>query len=283
MQKIIYTPQGRIIEKEGEISSDLYVMFHELISSRELTWRWFLRDFRAKYRQTALGVLWAILMPVITVGIFMGMRRSGVFQIGEITVPYPLYALVGLTIWGIFSSGLSSACNSLINAGPMLVKINFPKISLVIASIGQGVVDFLIKACLITGLMLWYGLFPHPVGAFLAILSILPLYLLTLGMGFVFSLASGVLRDIPNVINVVLMIFMLFTPVLYAPPKETLLYNMNIYNPLNYLVNVPRELLLHGKLTCLEGFVSSGLFAVLVFIIGWRLFYIAQTKVAERL
>ena len=285
MSKTTYTPQGRIIEDEnqGKALSDLYVMFHELISSRELIWRWFLRDFKARYRQTVLGVLWAILMPIITVGIFVGMNRSGVFQAGEMKVPYPLFALVGVTVWGVFSTALSSACSSLINAGSMLVKINFPKISLVITSTGQGLVDLLIKAALVCGLMLWYGIIPDPVGVFLAIPAIIPLYLLTLGMGFVFSLASGVLRDIPNIINVLLMIFMLFTPVLYIPPEGTLLYRMNIYNPLNYLVNGPRELLLSGELICFGGFMSFSIIAILIFFVGWRLFYVAQTKVAERL
>ena len=166
MSKTTYTPQGRIIENEnqGKVFSDLYVMFHELISSRELIWRLFLRDFKARYRQTVLGVLWAILMPIITVGIFVGMNRSGVFQAGEMKVPYPLFALVGVTIWGVFSTALSSACSSLINAGPMLVKINFPKISLVIASTGQGLVDLLIKAALVCSFIVWYGVFPDPVG-----------------------------------------------------------------------------------------------------------------------
>ncbi|MEA1992393.1 MAG: ABC transporter permease, partial [Thermodesulfobacteriota bacterium] len=146
-----------------------------------------------------------------------------------------------------------------------------------------GLVDLLIKAALVCGLMLWYGIIPDPIGVFLAILAIIPLYLLTLGMGFVFSLAAGVLRDIPNIINVLLMIFMLFTPVLYVSPEGTLLYRMNIYNPLNYLVNGPRELLLSGELICFGGFMSFAVIAVLVFFIGRRLFYVAQTKVAERL
>ena len=80
--------------------------------------------------------------PIITVGIFVFLNRAGILNIGETSVPYPIFALMGISIYGIFSTGLSVCSNSIIGAGSMVVKINFPKISLVIASMGQSLVDF---------------------------------------------------------------------------------------------------------------------------------------------
>ena len=72
-------------------------MFQELIRSRELIWRLFLRDFLAKYKQTVLGILWAIIMPLLMVGTFVFLNRAGVINIGKTEIPYPVFALLGLS------------------------------------------------------------------------------------------------------------------------------------------------------------------------------------------
>ena len=74
-------------------------MFRELAGSRELIWRLFIRDFLAKHKQTILGVLWAIIMPLLMVGTFIFLNRTGVLNIGKTDVPYPVFALLGLSIW----------------------------------------------------------------------------------------------------------------------------------------------------------------------------------------
>ena len=149
--KTVYEPDKFI--KMG-FSESWKEMAISLFRSRELIWRLFLRDFSAKYRQSLLGILWALLNPIITVGIFVFLNRAGILNIGETSVPYPIFALTGLSIYGIFSTGLSVCSNSIIGAGSMVVKINFPKISLVIASMGQSLVDFLVRLLLITLLLI---------------------------------------------------------------------------------------------------------------------------------
>ena len=281
--KTIYTPRGRTVKEGAKTFSDLYLMVYEIISSKDLTWIWFLRDLKAKYRQTLLGVLWVILMPLITVAIFVGMHRAGVFNYGNVTVPYPLYALLGITIWGIFSAGISRASNSLISAGSMLIKINFPRTSLVLAATLQGIVDFFIRLFLAVILMVWYEIPINPARVALGLASLIPLYLFTLGLGFIIALISGVFRDLPAVINIVLMILMLSTPVLYSSPKDNILFEYNVYNPLNYLINTPRDMILYGFSLNTTGYLVSSVIALLLFVFGWRLFYISQTKITERI
>lgn len=86
-------------------------MFQELIKSRDLIWRLFVRDFLAKYKQTVLGVLWAIIMPLLMVGTFVFLSRTGVLNIGKTDVPYPIFVLVGLSIWQLFAAGLTICTN----------------------------------------------------------------------------------------------------------------------------------------------------------------------------
>jgi lipopolysaccharide transport system permease protein len=282
-QKVIYTPEGKKIESDSGFFLLSRQMVRELASARWLVWMLFLRDFSAKYRQSALGVIWAILTPLITVGLFVGMSHSGILMIQNVNIPYPLYAIIGLTIWNLFTVGLIACAGSLVNAGSMVVKINFPKVALVLASSWQGIVEFLIRLLLIAAAFMYYGVAPSSKGLILGLLCVIPLYLLMTGIGFFMSLATGVMRDIPNMLNIVLSAFMLLTPILYPITGNSWLARANVWNPFNYLVNVPRDLILKGQTDMVNGFVWASILSAIVFYIGWKLFYLAQTKIAERI
>lgn len=282
-QKVIYTPEGKIIESDSGMFLISRQMVRELVSARWLVWMLFCRDFSARYRQSALGVIWAILTPLITVGLFVGMSHSGILMIQNVNIPYPLYAIIGLTIWNLFTVGVIACAGSLVNAGSMVVKINFPKVALVLAASWQGIVEFLIRLLLIAAAFMYYGVAPSSKGLILGLLCVIPLYLLMTGIGFFMSLATGVMRDIPNILNIVLSAFMLLTPILYPITGNSWLARANVWNPLNYLVNVPRDFILKGQTDMINGFAWASILSAIVFYIGWKLFYLAQTKIAERI
>jgi homopolymeric O-antigen transport system permease protein len=281
--KTIYSPRGPEIEGTGGPFLTTRLMWRELASARGLVWRLFIRDFSAKYRQSVLGVVWAVLMPLVTVSLFVGMRGSGLLTIQDVGIPYPLYALIGLTIWSVFTVGLTACTQSLILGGPMVVKINFPKIALILAASGQGVVELLIRMVLIAIVFTYFGIAPSWGGLMIGLACLIPIYLIMTGAGFILSLAAGVLRDIANVLNIALMAGMLLTPILYPISGNGLLARANTWNPFNYLVNVPRDFIVRGHTEFLTEFIWTTLLSVVVFCAGWRLFYLAQTKIAERI
>jgi len=281
--KIIYTSEGPHIEDFGGSFRITRLMWNELRAAKGLVWRLFIRDFTAKYRQSLLGVLWALLTPLITVGMFVGMNRSGLLTIQDTGIPYPIYAIIGLTIWNLFTVGLVACSSSLVNAGAMVIKINFPKAALVLAASGQGIVELLIRLFLIMFAFLYYGRLPSFPGLFIGFICLIPVYLIMTGLGFILSLATGVLRDIPNILNLALTAFMLLTPILYPINGNNLLADANVWNPFNYLINVPRDFIVKGHTSFLVEFLCASIFSVVVFYLGWKLFYLAQTKIAERL
>ena len=211
---ITYTPKGPNIEGKKGYFLTTRLMWRELISARELIWRMFVRDFSAKYRQSVFGVVWAVVMPLITVGLFVGMGRSGILNIQNVGIPYTLYAIIGLTIWNLFTVGLTAGTNALVTSGSIIEKINFPKIALIIAASGQGLVELLIRLVLIAIVFLYFGLAPDWEGLFIGLLCLVPTYLLMIGIGLVLSLVAGVLRDIVNMLNLGIMVVMLLTPIL---------------------------------------------------------------------
>lgn len=279
---LTYTSKGPEIQGYSGLFLNTRLMWHELMGSKELIWRLFIRDFSSKYRQSALGVVWALLMPLVTVGMFVGINKAGVLKIEGVNMPYTLYAIIGLSIWNLYSVGLTACTNAIVSAGSMVVKINFPKVALIIAASLQGVVEFVIRVVLIAAAFIWFGLAPNPIGLFLGLLALFPIYFLMLGMGFVLSLVAGVLRDVTNVLNMGLMAVMLLTPVVYPISGSSMLARANVWNPFNYLINLPRDLIVQGKSQLLTGFWWSAVLSMICFLVGWKLFYLAQTKIAER-
>jgi len=274
----IYTP-------DREIRIGFFSLFKEIFAdiarSRELIWRLFLRDFSARYRQSILGVLWALIMPLIIMGVFVYLHKGGILRFENIDIPYPVFALFGLTVWTLFSTGLAATSESLVKAGAMIVKINFPKISLVIAAMGEAVVDFLIRLCLLAAAFIIFKVAPHPQALFLP-LVLLPLIILTLGLGLFLSLASGVVRDIPNIIIVGTTFLMFICPVAYPLPDISVFAVLNRWNPLACLIVASRDIVFTGTLSNPGGFIGSSIFAFFVFFMGLRIFHIAQTKITER-
>lgn len=276
---ITYEPDNSLKKGYLSIFSEI---FNELKKNRWLTQQLFKRDFFALYKQSFIGVFWAFIIPFISVGTFIILNRSGVFFVGKIDVPYPIYAIVGLAFWQLFSTGLIAGSNSLVKAGSMIVKINFSKKSLVIASCGQSIVSFLIQIILVGILFACYRITPN-IATLLIPIAIIPIMLLTLGLGFILSLLNGVMRDIGNILSIFVTFLMFLTPVLYARPTTGILTHITRYNPLYYLVSAPRDLVLTGMISEWKGFLIASIVSFIVFIICLVAFHLTETRVAERI
>lgn len=254
----------------------------ELRGSGWLIYQFFKRDFLSIYKQSFMGVMWAVIIPVVSVGTFIVLRGSGVFSLGEMSVPYPVFAILGMAFWQLFASGLIAGSNVLVKAGPMIVKINFSRKSLVLASMGQALVSFLIQILLLMIVFMYFGFFPRP-WILLTPLFIIPILLLTVGLGFILSLLNGIMRDIGNVISIFMTFFMFLTPVLYPRPDSGVLATISRYNPLYYFVAVPREMILSGRTAEWPGFAAAAAGSVLVFLLCIVVFHLTETRVAERI
>ncbi len=257
-------------------------VFSRLTDNGELIWRLFLRDFHARYRQTLLGLAWAIIVPLIAVGTFVLLNRSGVLDIGEVAIPYPLYALLGLTVWQIFAAGLVVSSNALVGAGSMVVKIDFPRETLIVAAFGQVVVELLVRLVLVIGLCAYYGLVP-PAAALWFPIALIPLALFTLGFGLVLALVNVVVRDVANIVVFVTNFLLFLTPVLYPVPEQGPLAALSRYNPLAVLVRGPCDLVVEGRVLAPEAFAFVTALSVVFFLFSWRLFVVTEMRMTERM
>ena len=273
----IYEPNKYLKLGLGAWSS----MWRELWTARELVWRLFVRNFAVRYKQSLLGYAWAVVLPLIAIGTFVMLKRAGIVLIGPTEAPYPVFALVGLSVYQLFSSGLSSGCGALVEAGDMIAKVNFPREVLVLATAASAVFEFVVKVVLIAVACAVFHFVPPPAGVMLFLFSVIPLIFFSLGLMFIFSLANAVFRDVAQVVSIGATFLMLLTPVLYpVGDKWNLLFALN---PLTALVNGPRDLLINGAMRDPAGYGVASVIGVLFFLIGWRVFHMVETKIPERL
>jgi lipopolysaccharide transport system permease protein len=175
-----------------------------------LTWK----DIKVRYKQTILGITWAILQPFFTMvifSLFFG-RLAGV---PSDDIPYPIFSYSGMVVWLLFANGVTQASNSMVEAANTIKKVYFPRLVIPISSILSGVVDFFLAFVVLIGMMAFYNIWPG-----LEVLW-LPLFLLlaivtALGVSFWFSAMNVMFRDIRYTIPFIIQAWLFATPIAYS-------------------------------------------------------------------
>ena len=185
----------------------------ELWAYRELLYFLVWRDLKVRYRQTVLGVLWAIIQPLATTLVF-SIFFGRLARMPSDGVPYPLFALAALVPWTFFAQALSQASNSVISSQELIRRIYFPRIAIPLAAVLPGLVDFVVAFLVLLGAMAIYGFFPG-----LAVFWLLPLVLLTaataLGVGLWLAAINVRYRDVRHIVPFLIQIWLFLTPIAY--------------------------------------------------------------------
>ena len=254
----------------------------EIRKNKWLIYQLFRRDFVSIYRQSLFGILWAFIVPIVSVGAFLLLGQSGIFITGNTGVPFAVYALLGLAFWQLFSAGVVASSVSLTQAGSMITKINFSKKALVIASMGKTLVAFIIQLFLAFLSFALFGVMPN-VAIVLTPVLIIPLLLAMLGFGFILSLINVVMRDVGAFLPIAMTFLLFLTPVMYAAPSTGIMSLLTTYNPLYYMVSLPRDLILTGASTLWLGFLLSSVLSVVMFVVCLVAFHLTETRLSERI
>jgi lipopolysaccharide transport system permease protein len=185
----------------------------ELWDYRELLYLLASRDVKVRYKQTVLGIAWAVIQPIFMMAVFTVFfgRLAGVPSDG---IPYPLFAFAGLLPWMFFSNVVTNCANSLVGNANLITKVYFPRMIIPAAAVGAGLVDFGISFLLLVALMIYYG-----VGVTVWILLLPVLFLLltlaSLAVGMGLSALNVQYRDVRYALPFVIQFWMFVTPVIY--------------------------------------------------------------------
>jgi len=279
-QKLTTYEPERLI-KQGIISLWKEI-FQDTKESKWLIRQLFLRDFKGQYSQSLLGVAWALIIPLVTLATFIVLRSSGFFNVGAIEVPYVIYALLGLSFWQLFVTGLVQSTNSLVGAGGMIKKINFPREALIFASFGSTIISFLLQIGVVFFLFVVYGFMPN--WKFILFpLMVIPILLTSSGLGFICSIINGIIRDLGRVLTLGLTFLLFITPIAYELPESGFVAVLALINPLYHLSVAPRDITLTGTLSHPLGYFISCALSVFIFFFCWMAFHLAEPRIAERI
>ncbi|MGQ0556502.1 MAG: ABC transporter permease [Nitrospiraceae bacterium] len=185
----------------------------ELWAYRELLYFLVWRDVKVRYKQTALGAAWAILQPVFTMVVFsLFFGRLG--KIPSDGLPYPLFSFAALVPWTYFSHGLNQASNSLVGSANLIKKVYFPRLSIPIASVASGLIDFALAFLVLLGMMIYYGILPGFKVIVLPLLLLLTL-VTSLGVSLWLSALNVHFRDVRHIVPFLTQLWLFATPIAY--------------------------------------------------------------------
>jgi lipopolysaccharide transport system permease protein len=259
------------------------VMAKNIVNSRELIWQLFKRDFLASYKKSFIGITWIFIAPIMGIVSWVFLNITGMLHPGEVGVPYPVYVLIGTSMWGLFMGFFNSA-NATLSAGQALVmQVNYPHEALLFKQTAQHLSSFSIAFLMNIAILLAFKVMPGWQIIFFPLVAI-PLFFLGAAIGLVTSMISIVAVDISRTINMGMGLLMYMTPVIYSDKVDSQLAQTIIkWNPLTYLVCSARDIIIYGSLYNPIGyFICAGL-SFLLFMISWRLFYVSEDRIIERM
>ncbi|HNR02790.1 MAG TPA: ABC transporter permease [Anaerolineaceae bacterium] len=254
--------------------SDLW-LYRELVYF--LTWR----DIKVRYKQSVLGILWAILKPFMAMVVFT-IFFGNFAKIPSDGVPYPIFSYTATLPWELFAAALGVASRSMVSNSNMVSKIYFPRMIIPLASVMSSVVDFLIGFTILIGMMIFYKVTPTIAILWLPLLILLAL-VTALGVGFWSSALMVRYRDVGYIMPFIANLWMYLTPVVYPssmiPEKWRLLYALN---PMTGVVEGFRYALLGTTQSVSSGMILvSSLIAIIVLISGMFYFRRMEKQFAD--
>jgi lipopolysaccharide transport system permease protein len=205
------------------------VDLHELWAYRELVAAFTLRDIKLRYKQTGLGVAWAVLQPLLTMAICT-VIFGGLAKIPSDGVPYPLFVLAALLPWTLFTEGLTRSTVSMVTNANIMTKVYFPRLIMPLSSIISPLVDFAVSFIILIAMMVYYGYAPTLNIIFLPLFLLLALAT-SLGVGLWLSALNVKYRDFQYTVPFIIQIGMYASPVVYAsslvPASLRVWYGLN--------------------------------------------------------
>lgn len=269
-------------EGKGDTTTAPVTVFHssgggipgkllELWNYRELLWVLTLRGLQIRYKQSILGMIWAVLQPLAMMLTFT-LVFSALLKVPSEGVPYPIFSYSALLFWTFFSNSLNNAIPSLEANAALIKKIYFPREFFPISSILAAVFDLLIAAVIFLGMMFYYH-----VSFTLNILYVIPLLIIqtffTMGVAFIFSALNAYYRDVKFALPLIIQLWLYATPIIYPlslVPERFRLYYM--LNPMTGIIESYRNVLVKGIAPdgLYVGVAAAG--AVLLFVLGYLYF-----------
>ncbi|MDO8586175.1 MAG: ABC transporter permease [Armatimonadota bacterium] len=271
----VIAPPGRLIS----------IDWRELKRYRDLFFVLARRDIAVRYKQTILGIFWAVLQPFVTMVVF-----TFIFHVignvpTQFDAPYPVFLYVGLLFWRYYSETLTGSANSMISNAGLIQKIYFPRLIVPATAATTGLVDFGIGTVILTGMMIYYGYCPSLIGLLIFPLLLACAVICALGMGLFAASLNVKYRDVRHALPFFISTLMFVTPVVYsaqALDKHPIVKVVMLWlNPISGVISSARTALLSHQSVDWRILGVSTLMSALFFVFGLYYFRSAERYFAD--
>lgn len=236
-----------------------------------------------EFKKSFFGITWLFLAPIFAIIIWVLLHGAGVIDPGDTGIPYPAYVLLSVSIWGFFSEAYDSMSNILSNNARILLTTSCSTQVLMLERFFVHLIRFAIPMILNIVVLLTFGVNLHVLGLLFP-LALVPLLLLGAGIGLIVGLFRIVAIDFAKITDQAIRFLMFLTPVIYAPKLDTPWIGTIVkYNPLTYLIGIPRDILTTGNTDLVAGYALSSLVSLLFFLLAYSIFNRSEKKTLERL
>lgn len=246
----------------------------EIWHHRELLYLLAWRDYKVRYRQTIIGITWAILQPVLAMLAFV-LIFGRFTEISDNGVPYSLFVYSGLIMWQFFSNSVSESSTSLVTASQMITKIYFPRILVPLAKIGTKLIDLAISLTILVILLLYFQIFPSLSSILLIIPLIILLVITSASIGIILSAFNVKYRDVQYALPYFIQLGLFVSPVIYAGSNLGRFQSWFALNPMTGIIEAFRSLIFSLPFPT-TSFAISCLVTLLLFIIA--MFYFIKAE-----
>jgi ABC-type polysaccharide/polyol phosphate export permease len=263
------------------LCKDLREIAAEQVAYRELLFRVTHRDLLLRYKQTVMGLGWAVFMPLVNTAVFSVIfTRVAPIETG---LAYPLYAFSGLLVWNLFASSLRFAVTSLTSNANLVTKIYFPREILPVSSVVVTLLDALVGAFVLMAMMGYYHVTPTTSMLLLPVV-LLVLVMFTVAMALTLAMANLFFRDVKYLFEIAITVWMFATSVVY--PVEQIQGRLGFLlqlNPMVPIINAFRDVVVFGRWPAPAPFLGVALFSVCALLAAAVTFHRAEFKFAENI
>jgi lipopolysaccharide transport system permease protein len=255
----------------------------ELLSSRHLFYFFTWRNFKIRYKQTAIGVAWAVIQPFILMVVFtLFFNRIAGIGTGSDDTPYPIFSFAGLIFWSYFSQTTNQVSNSLVAFQEVIKKIYFPRIIAPVSTAMTGLVDMGFSLIIYFGLMVYYKISPTFLGVLLFLPMIMLSFITVLGLGLFLAALNLKYRDVGQALPFFIQTMLFMTPVIYPVKIVSEKFRWILFlNPMAGVIETVRASLL-GTGSLVWGYLLISIFSsLLMLFIGFRYFHKKEREFAD--
>ena len=239
----------------------------EIWRYKELLYFFTWRDLKVRYKQTAIGVLWAVFQPFMTMVVF-SIFFGKMAKMPSDGIPYPIFVYTGLLFWQFFSSALTQTSSSLISNTNIITKVYFPRLILPISGVITKFIDFFIASIILAGMMVYYEYVPNLIGLLILPLLLLISFMAAVGAGLFLAAINVKYRDVRYVLPYFIQIMLFITPVIYPTSIAGKYSWILAMNPMTGVIKAARASLFGNAPINWELLAISFIAVLILLIIG---------------